>query len=240
MVTTELPFTGTVGTSSQAYAAYTTNTSLSAGQRAASFLSTATPTASPDLKPWQTFADRLNDAQLSRAPATGISALNSAAPASLSSQTAIGSHDLNSARAASLVNLTTPLETLNQHQITPSPSDPATTAPFASSESSVSTYHLQTPEEKKARKVAGDLVANALILPLLKQNRRSVWNQNNIFKGGAGENAFGPEFDTQLADRVAHSPSMGLTDALTKQLLAKRSHAATKTASPNSGVDVHG
>jgi len=73
----------------------------------------------------------------------------------------------------------------------------------------------------EAEKVAGDLVANALILPMLKQLRRSPWGENSVFSGGIGEKTFGPEFDRQIAERLAQSPKMGIKTALAKRLTNK-------------------
>jgi hypothetical protein len=94
--------------------------------------------------------------------------------------------------------------------------------------------------DPKLRKVAGDLVANALILPVLKQNRRSVWSQNSLFSGGTGEKTFGPQFDMQLADRIAHSPRMGVTAAVANRLAAREQRVHPNVAARSQGVDVHG
>jgi len=115
---------------------------------------------------------------------------------------------------------------------------------------------LQAAQAKKpltiteARKVAGDLVSNALIMPLLKQIRRDPFGQNTIFSPGTGEKAFGPEFDMQLADRIAHSPKMTVTDALAQRLATRgqpKSQGSAKQTGDRSdkvtkanGVDVHG
>jgi hypothetical protein len=106
-----------------------------------------------------------------------------------------------------------------------------------------------TPAAKahaKAEKAAGDLVANALILPLLKQVRRSPWGENSVFSGGIGEKSFGPQFDIQIADHLAHSPRMAVTQVLTARLEKRatpgRAAAAgqkTQTA-PNGKLDLHG
>ncbi len=74
----------------------------------------------------------------------------------------------------------------------------------------------------KAEKAASGLVSNALILPILKQVRRSSLGENSVYSGGNGEKAFGPEFDMQLADRIAQSPRLGVREALV-QRLEKRS-----------------
>jgi hypothetical protein len=103
-----------------------------------------------------------------------------------------------------------------------------------------------TQHRQEAEKAAGDLVSNALILPMLKQLRHSAWGQNTVFSRGIGEKAFGPQFDMQISDRIAHSPRLGLKTALTERLL-KRGQGnartdATQSASPQTPgrLDLHG
>jgi hypothetical protein len=74
---------------------------------------------------------------------------------------------------------------------------------------------------KKAEDAAAGLVSNALILPILKQIRRSPWGENSVFSGGIGEKTFGPQFDMQLADRIAHSPRLGIKNALADRLMKR-------------------
>jgi len=98
-------------------------------------------------------------------------------------------------------------------------------------------------QQRKVKKIAGDLVSNALILPVLKQIRRSPFAQKDIFRGGIGENTFGPEFDMQMADRIAHSPKMTVTDALARRLSQHgpaRSRVPQDAPQGQVGVDVHG
>ena len=96
----------------------------------------------------------------------------------------------------------------------------------------------------KAEKAAAGLVSNALILPILKQVRRSSLGENSVYSGGSGEKAFGPEFDMQLSDRIAQSPRLGVRESLVKRL-EKRSPASQAKPVPNglkaaSRIDVHG
>jgi len=86
------------------------------------------------------------------------------------------------------------------------------------------------------RKVAGDLVAQALILPLLKQLRRGTFGKGTPLSPGTGEKTFGPEFDVEMADRIAHSPRMAPTDAIAARLTQRISQQATR----NPGVDLNG
>ena len=94
----------------------------------------------------------------------------------------------------------------------------------------------------KAVKAAEGLVSNALILPILKQLRRSPFGENSVFSGGNGEKSFGPEFDMQLSDRIARSPRLGVTNALAARL---EKHANAKriskpVAKVAAGIDLHG
>ena len=88
----------------------------------------------------------------------------------------------------------------------------------------------QETDREKAKKAAAGLVSQALILPILKQVRRSTMMAKGPFSPGIAEKTFGPEFDMQLADRIAHSPRMGVTKALTERLMKRT----------DTGFDVHG
>jgi Rod binding domain-containing protein len=96
-----------------------------------------------------------------------------------------------------------------------------------------------------AEKAAQGLVSNALILPILKQVRRSSFGENSVFSGGNGEKAFGPEFDMQLADRIAQSPRLGVREALVQRLERRSPVAGNQTPASNglkvaSRIDVNG
>lgn len=95
-----------------------------------------------------------------------------------------------------------------------------------------------TEAMKQARKAAAGLVSEALILPVLRQVRQSGFNTDGPFSPGTGEKTFGPEFDMQLADRIAQSPQMGVTDALAKRLLNHGTAGNRKPAQKK--LDVHG
>ncbi len=124
------------------------------------------------------------------------------------------------------------------------PAVPAAAAPATDAAGSFpSTLQQTQSQERKVRRTAGDLVATALILPVLKQIRRSPFAQKNIFGGGIGEKTFGPEFDMQIADRIAQSPKMTVTDALARRLMQHepaRSRASQRIPQGQVGVDVHG
>jgi hypothetical protein len=90
---------------------------------------------------------------------------------------------------------------------------------------------------KEAHEAAAGLVSMALIMPILKQIRRSQFNTEGPFSPGTGEKAFGPEFDMQISNRIAHSPRLGVTEALTQRLLKRGTPA--KAASLK-GLNVNG
>lgn len=90
--------------------------------------------------------------------------------------------------------------------------------------------------EKEAKQAATGLVSNALILPLLQQLRRSTLNQDGPFSPGKAEKSFGPQFDMQLADRIAQSPKLGIRDSLVARLMKRGQPAAQMQNS----LDVHG
>lgn len=95
--------------------------------------------------------------------------------------------------------------------------------------------HLATQADRRtqAENAAAGLVANALILPILKQLRRSTFGESTVFSGGNGERAFGPQFDMHLADRIAQSPNLGIKNVLADRLMKK-------APAEHKGLDLHG
>ena len=85
---------------------------------------------------------------------------------------------------------------------------------------------------KQAEEAAAGLVSQALILPVLKQVRRSALDTKGPFSPGIAEKTFGPQFDMQLADHIAHSPRLGVKKALADRLL--------KRIGPEKVLNVHG
>ncbi len=93
----------------------------------------------------------------------------------------------------------------------------------------------------RARKAAEGLVANALILPVLKQLRQDPFGKNTIFSPGTGEKTFGPQFDMEIADRIAQSPAMAATQVLTQRIERRETQSTVSANMVNRpGVDVHG
>lgn len=105
-------------------------------------------------------------------------------------------------------------------------------------ESTQQQLDAQARQRKQAEEGAAGLVANALILPILKQLRRSTFGENGVFSGGNGEKMFGPQFDMELADRIAQSPNLGIKNALADRLMKKA--PASAAAIEQKGLDVHG
>jgi hypothetical protein len=87
-----------------------------------------------------------------------------------------------------------------------------------------------------AEEAAAGLVSHALILPILRQLRRDPFNQEGYFSPGIGEKTFGPEFDMQIADRIAHSPQLGIRKALAQRML----NGGPQKGPTHKDVDVHG
>jgi hypothetical protein len=102
--------------------------------------------------------------------------------------------------------------------------------------------HSDTPDparQAQAEKAAGQLISNALILPMLKQLRRSPWSENTVFSPGIGEKAFGPQFDMQISDRIADSPRLGLKTALVQRLLKRGPVTVPQPADLSAIVNAH-
>ena len=86
-------------------------------------------------------------------------------------------------------------------------------------------------------KAAAGLVADALILPLLKQIRRDPFGKNTFLSGGIGEKTFGPQFDIQLANRISESPNMALTQTLANELTRRGKPVSRAKFDKAAGLD---
>lgn len=102
-------------------------------------------------------------------------------------------------------------------------------------------------KEQKAQDAAAGLVSNALILPVLEQIRRGTFCKNTIFQPGIAENTFGPEFDIQIADRIAQSPNMSCTKAIKERLLNQgkpisrvKKNTRQQTEGEVNGIEIYG
>ena len=101
---------------------------------------------------------------------------------------------------------------------------------------------LDAAAEDQARTAANQLVATALVQPILAEIRNSPF-KSDLFHGGRGEEVFGQQLDTLLAERIASSPGFGVGAAVATQLTGGRA-AATGPTAPNAtngqAVNVHG
>lgn len=85
-------------------------------------------------------------------------------------------------------------------------------------------------DEQKAQilKAAEQLVASALVLPMLAQTRESSL-KSEMFHGGFLEDAFGAQLDTHLADRMVAKSNFAVVDAIyQKMITATRNNTASK------------
>lgn len=94
----------------------------------------------------------------------------------------------------------------------------------------------------KAHEAAQQFVSTALVLPMLKQMRDTTF-KSDLFHGGQGEDAFGPQLDQILSDRIVQRMStpqkisasgsvtqgMGLVDAVYKQIIRSNEHHSTRS-----------
>ncbi len=87
----------------------------------------------------------------------------------------------------------------------------------------------QSPEQK-AREAAEQLVATALVQPVLKQLRETN-NAAEPFKPNSAERSFGQMMDTQLSQRIVGSKSWALVGRVA-QTLMKRGAATSKAEVP--------
>jgi len=76
---------------------------------------------------------------------------------------------------------------------------------------------LDAAAQDRARTAANQLVATALVQPILAQMRSSPF-KSELFHGGRGEEVFGQQLDTVLAERIASSPTLGLGSAVAERL----------------------
>lgn len=97
----------------------------------------------------------------------------------------------------------------------------------------------------KAQEAAQQFISTALVLPMLKQMRSSAF-KSDLFHGGQGEDAFGPQLDQILSDRIVQRMStpqsisasgsatqgMGLVDAVYKQIMRSAEHHTTRPMKP--------
>lgn len=86
----------------------------------------------------------------------------------------------------------------------------------------------QTPQDR-AREAAQQLVATALVQPILKQLRETN-NAAEPFKPNPAEKSFGQMMDTELSQRIVSSRGWALVDRVTETLLKKGGMSAEAKA----------
>jgi len=103
---------------------------------------------------------------------------------------------------------------------------PAATAPFPRGAAQATAdfaglldtaRELDAAAQDRARTAANQLVATALVQPILEEMRSSPF-KSKLFHGGRGEEVFGQQLDTVLAERIASAPGFGPGAAVAARL----------------------
>lgn len=71
-----------------------------------------------------------------------------------------------------------------------------------------------------ARQTAEELVATALVQPLLAQLRDNPF-KSDLFHGGQAEDIFGQQLDTILSDRIVQGSRLPVVDAVYRTLMQR-------------------
>jgi hypothetical protein len=105
----------------------------------------------------------------------------------------------------------------------------AATLPLARATSRATTAQEQRPRFRDdLRQAAEQLVASALLMPIFQQMASSPLRpQDGPFAANTVEKRFGPLLHEHLADRMMHSRSFGLVDAVIGRLSLKSGPAET-------------
>lgn len=90
--------------------------------------------------------------------------------------------------------------------------------------------------EKKLREAAEQLVASALVVPLLEEVRHQPLDAD-LFGGGFGQDAFRAQLDQQFADRIVKSGNFDLVDTIYRHVMRQ---VETKQGHMARGVDKRG
>ncbi|MEM7577223.1 MAG: rod-binding protein [Planctomycetota bacterium] len=77
--------------------------------------------------------------------------------------------------------------------------------------------NVPTTKTEQLREAAGQLVATAFLLPLMKEARSSTF-KSDLFGGGFAEDAMQEKLDVAITDELAASDRFPLTDALVDHL----------------------
>ncbi len=80
----------------------------------------------------------------------------------------------------------------------------------------------RTPQtrEEMVRSTAEELVATALVKPLLEQLRNDPFKAD-LFDGGQAEEAFGAQMDTVLADRMVQGMRLTVVEGVYRTLMQR-------------------
>ena len=92
-------------------------------------------------------------------------------------------------------------------------------------------------KDAQAREAAQQLVASALVLPLLEE-ARSEPTDAKLFHGGLAEDSFRSQLDGILADRIVKSERFPLVDRIYEHVTRRAQSAQAVHAA--AGVDAHG
>jgi len=76
---------------------------------------------------------------------------------------------------------------------------------------------IDQADAQRAREAAEQLVASAFILPLLTQLRNDPF-KSELLHGGRGEQMFGQQLDTVIADRIVKKSNLPIVDSLYRSI----------------------
>lgn len=89
-------------------------------------------------------------------------------------------------------------------------------------------------DHARARDAAEQLVASAFILPLLTQLRNDPF-KSEMLHGGRGEEMFGQQLDTIIADRIVRKTNLPIVDSIYRAITHQ-----PKTVTRGAGVNRYG
>ena len=89
-------------------------------------------------------------------------------------------------------------------------------------------------QKEDVLEAAQQLVASALVLPMLAETRQSSL-KSDLFNGGFSEDAFGAQLDTHLADRMVGKSNFAVVDAIYQKMIG-----ATGNTSSGKELNTHG
>lgn len=93
--------------------------------------------------------------------------------------------------------------------------------------------------QQTMRRSAEQLVASNFILPMLSELREES-AKNPYFHGGRGEQAFGQQLDTILADRIVQKANLPIVEVIYKRLAKQANLADASTPAVAGGINTRG